>query len=62
MTLVAPFRYSGLLFALVLGYAVWGEVPNTLAWFGIALLIASGLYVLVSEKQRLPEAAAAAPD
>ncbi|MES2386105.1 MAG: DMT family transporter [Pseudomonadota bacterium] len=62
MTLVAPFRYSGLLFALVLGYAVWGEVPNTLAWFGIALLIASGLYVLVSEKRRQPEALAAPPD
>lgn len=61
MTLIAPFRYSGLLFALVLGYGVWGEVPNTLAWFGIALLIASGLYVLVSEKRRLPLAAAAAP-
>ncbi len=58
MTLVAPFRYSGLLFALVLGYAVWGEVPNTLAWFGIALLIASGLYVLVSEKRRAPSAQA----
>lgn len=58
MTLVAPFRYSGLLFALVLGYLVWGEVPNTLAWFGIALLIASGLYVLVSEKRRAPSAQA----
>lgn len=54
MTLVAPFRYSGLLFALVLGYLVWGEVPNALAWFGIALLIGSGLYVLVSEKRRAP--------
>lgn len=52
MTLVAPFRYSGLLFALVLGYAVWGEAPNTVAWSGIALLIASGLYVLHSEKRR----------
>jgi len=61
MTLVAPFRYSGLLFALVLGYAVWGEVPNTLAWFGIALLIGSGLYVLVSEKRRLPVVPAATP-
>ena len=60
MTLVAPFRYSGLLFALVLGYGVWGEVPNTLAWFGIALLIGSGLFVLVNEKRRTP--AAAAPD
>ena len=61
MTLVAPFRYSGLLFALVLGYLVWGDVPNPLAWFGIALLIGSGLYVLVSEKRRLPKAAAAPP-
>ena len=60
MTLVAPFRYSGLLFALVLGYGVWGEVPNTLAWFGIALLIGSGLFVLVNEKRRTP--AAAPPD
>ncbi len=52
MTLVAPFRYSGLLFALMLGYLVWGEVPNTLAWSGIVLLIASGLYVLHSERRR----------
>ena len=61
MTLVAPFRYSGLLFALVLGYSVWGEVPNTLAWFGIALLIGSGLYVLVNERRHLPHASAATP-
>ena len=60
MTLIAPFRYSGLLFALVLGYGVWGEVPNTVAWFGIALLIGSGLFVLVIEKRRTP--AAAPPD
>lgn len=51
MTLVAPFRYSGLLFALVLGYMVWGEVPNTLAWSGIALLIGSGLFVLHNERR-----------
>jgi len=51
MTLVAPFRYSGLLFALVLGYLVWGEVPNTLAWSGIALLIVSGLFVLHNERR-----------
>jgi drug/metabolite transporter (DMT)-like permease len=47
MSLIAPFRYSGLLFALVLGYFVWGEVPNALAWSGIALLIGSGLYLLM---------------
>ena len=47
MSLIAPFRYSGLLFALLLGYFIWDEVPNALAWSGIALLIGSGLYLLM---------------
>lgn len=52
MSLVAPFRYTGLLFALVLGYLVWGDVPDALAWGGIALLVAAGLYVLHGERSR----------
>ncbi|MBC5767918.1 DMT family transporter [Ramlibacter albus] len=48
MSVIAPFRYAGLLFALFLGYVVWGDVPNALAWGGIALLVAAGLYVLHS--------------
>ena len=58
MSLVAPFRYSGLLVALCLGYLVWGDVPNVLAWSGIALLIASGLYLLYSDKLQRKAAAA----
>jgi drug/metabolite transporter (DMT)-like permease len=46
LSVVAPFRYSGLLFALMVGYFVWGDVPNALAWCGIALLVGSGIYVL----------------
>jgi drug/metabolite transporter (DMT)-like permease len=52
MSLIAPFRYAGLLFALVLGYAVWRDVPNALAWAGIALLVAAGLYVLHGERAK----------
>ncbi len=52
MSLIAPFRYTGLLFALVIGYVVWGEVPNLPAWCGIALLIGSGIYVLHGERSR----------
>ena len=52
MSVIAPFRYTGLLFALVLGFLVWGDVPNALAWGGIALLVAAGLYVLHSERAR----------
>jgi drug/metabolite transporter (DMT)-like permease len=56
MSVVAPFRYSGLLFALVLGYLVWGDVPNALASFGIVLLVGAGIAVL--RGQRGPRVAA----
>ena len=44
--LIAPFRYTGLLFATSASYVVWGDEPNVLAWCGIALLIGSGIYIL----------------
>ena len=50
MSLVAPFRYSGLLFALLIGYVVWGDVPNLLGWAGIFLLAISGLLILRLER------------
>lgn len=62
MSVVAPFRYTGLLYALVLGYAVWGDVPNALAWAGIALLVSAGLYMLHSERARTRAALEAAAD
>jgi len=51
VSLVAPFRYSSLLFAVLLGFGVWGDVPNALAWIGIALLVGSGLTMLRSERR-----------
>ena len=55
MSLVAPFRYSGLLFALLIGYVVWGDVPNLLGWAGIFLLAISGLLILRSERFKTPK-------
>ena len=52
MSVIGPFRYSGLLWALAIGFLVWGELPNALAWAGIALLTGSGLYVVYSERLR----------
>lgn len=43
---VVPFRYSGLLFACLLGYLVWGESPNGLAWIGIAALVTAGVMLI----------------
>ncbi|MDI3381056.1 DMT family transporter [Xenophilus aerolatus] len=52
ISLTAPFRYTALLFAVVLGYALWGQWPNAWAWAGIALLVGSGLYAAHSERAR----------
>jgi len=57
VSLTAPFRYCAVLVAVVLGYAVWDEVPNAWAWAGIALLVGSGLYMLHSERSRSRTAA-----
>ena len=51
LSLTAPFRYTGLLFATIAGFAVWGDVPNALAWCGIALLVGSGIYVLRASRR-----------
>lgn len=57
MSLIAPFRYSGLLFALALGWLVWRDVPNLLAFCGIALLVAAGLTMVRTERARQRAAA-----
>jgi hypothetical protein len=38
--------------ALVLGYWMWGDVPNVLAWCGVALVMAAGLGLLQAERRR----------
>jgi drug/metabolite transporter (DMT)-like permease len=46
---VAPFRYSPVVWALLLGYILWGDVPDTAMLSGTALVVASGLYIFHRE-------------
>jgi drug/metabolite transporter (DMT)-like permease len=46
---ISPFDYTGLLYAAVIGYAVWGDVPTLPFLIGAAIVIASGLYILHRE-------------
>jgi len=62
ISLIAPFRYTGLLIALIIGFVVWGEIPNALAWSGIALLAGAGLYMLLGERSRSRAALEAASE
>jgi drug/metabolite transporter (DMT)-like permease len=50
MSAVAPFRYFTLLWALLMGYFAWSEVPDTLAWVGIGIVVAAGLYAFGRER------------
>jgi drug/metabolite transporter (DMT)-like permease len=43
---IAPFRYAGLIFSVIVGYVVWQEVPNHAAVFGMVLIIFAGLYLI----------------
>lgn len=44
--IVAPFRYSGLLWAMLVGFLVWGEAPDAWMLAGAAVVVASGLYMI----------------
>lgn len=57
VTLTAPFRYTAVLIAVMLGFVMWKEAPDGWAWLGIALLVGSGLHMLRSERGRTRAAA-----
>ena len=52
VSVVAPFRYTRLIFAIVIGALVFGEWPDRLTYLGAALIIGSGLYSFARERAR----------
>ena len=57
VALVMPMDYSSLLWALLLGYSIFGELPARGIWIGAPIIIASGL-VIVWREHRLHRCAA----
>lgn len=53
IAVVAPFRYVPVPLSVLLGYWLWGDVPDATAWLGIALVLAAGLYTLHRERATL---------
>lgn len=50
VSFVAPFRYTGLLWALVLGWLVFGDWPDALTLLGGSIVVATGLFTLYRER------------
>jgi drug/metabolite transporter (DMT)-like permease len=53
VSVLAPFTYTQLLWVIVLGYLVFGQVPSVWTLAGSAIVIVSGLYLLNRERQRM---------
>jgi len=51
-SVVAPMRYTALLWAALLGFVVFGEVPSLWLWAGAAIIVGSSLYMLRGERRR----------
>ena len=50
-SLVTPTKYLNLVFAILLGYFIWGEVPKILTLLGAGLIIISSIIIFIRESQ-----------
>ena len=48
--LVAPFRYTSLLWAIALGFLVFGNLPDAWTLLGAAIVVGAGIFTLLRER------------
>jgi S-adenosylmethionine uptake transporter len=51
VSVVAPFEYTYIIWAVLFGFFIWSEVPQATTLLGVGILIASSLYILRRELQ-----------
>ena len=50
VSILAPFEYTSLVWAFVLGLLIWGDVPRHNVFFGAALIFAAGVTIILGER------------
>ena len=50
-SVVVPYQYSTIFWAIVLGYIFFGDVPSKSMLIGAAVIIAAGIYIFIREQQ-----------
>jgi drug/metabolite transporter (DMT)-like permease len=53
---IVPFQYLQLVWAMLLGFAVWGDLPTAALLAGSAIVIGSGLFLFWRETRKVPVA------
>ncbi|WP_094462327.1 DMT family transporter [Pannonibacter phragmitetus] len=51
-SVIAPFNYLEIVSATLFGFLVFGDFPDLMTWAGIALIVASGIYIAHRERRR----------
>lgn len=52
-SLLAPYGYSEIVMATLVGYVAFGDFPDQWTWLGIAVIVAAGIYISLRERRRL---------
>jgi drug/metabolite transporter (DMT)-like permease len=52
VSVLAPFEYTSLVWAFVLGYLIWGDIPKENVFIGAVLILGAGGIIIVSERLR----------
>ena len=60
-SIIAPFEYTAIPFAVIWGILIWNEWPDALSWAGMGLILAGGLYTVYRERQREVEVMSGVP-
>jgi drug/metabolite transporter (DMT)-like permease len=53
-SLVAPFTYLQMIWATAYGYAVFGQLPDGFSALGMAIIVASGVGLVLHERRMAP--------
>lgn len=48
---IAPYQHSVIVFVVIVGYVIFGTLPDLLTWVGITMIVGAGVYIAVREKQ-----------
>ena len=54
-SLLAPFEFLAMVFAAIVGFIFWDEVPVLTTWLGGVVIAASGLFIFMRKRQRISQ-------
>ena len=60
-SMIAPFEYTAIPFAVIWGIAIWGDWPDIWSWVGMGLILSGGLYTIWRERARDVEVMTSTP-